>query len=106
MKFTMRTAPFQFRNAILHMIGQMQDMQQTVTTSDIAIFCGVSKPTAQKYLRDLWRTGSLNITIREWHKNAKVFEWKLTERSFENYKMHAYIGGYKRMLEMKFRLSF
>jgi len=89
------------RQAIIHMIGQMEDMSQTVKTGDIARFLNVTKPTAQKYLKDLSYSGSIQCMSREYRTNARCFEWKLTARARAYYVDGVFKMNYQKFMEQK-----
>lgn len=102
MKFSFRTCPVQYRNAILHVVGQMEDMSQIVSTGDIAACFGVSKPTAQKYLKNLCNEGWLNQVNVTWRPNADKFIWQLTSISKFEYREKRYQHSYLAFLDNKY----
>jgi len=101
MKMSMRSTPIAMFQTILHMVGQMEDMSQTVKTSDIARFLNVTKPTAQRYLKDLSYSGSLQCIPRDYRSNARCFEWKLTTRARAYYADNIFKYSYHKFMEQK-----
>jgi len=104
MKMSMRSTPFAMKQAILHMIGQMEDMSQPVKTGDIARFLNVTKPTAQRYLRELFEHGSLACIKHTYRTNAKCFEWDLGIRARRNYVDGVFKMSYQKFIEQKWSM--
>lgn len=77
MKFKMKDTALH-RMALLHMIGQLEDMgKDWITTGEIASLMGVTKPTAIKRLNMLAEYGSLIKATRMHRPNCDAFVWQL-----------------------------
>jgi len=104
MKISMRATPFIMKQAIMHMIGQMQDMSLTCKTGDMARFLNVTKPTAQRYLKQLAYDGMLKCVTREYRKNARCFWWELSHRSRVYYEGRVFKISYDTFMQEKWSM--
>lgn len=67
------------RRAILHMIGQVVDMfKKEPTTSEVASWMNVSKPTARKHLKEMREQGELWMSSEYHRPNVCKHTWRLT----------------------------
>lgn len=88
------------RRAILHMIGQSQDVfKSKASIADIAAWMNVTKPTAKKYLDGFVEREELIMSKVAWRKsNGEVTAWKyeysLQPATWDKYKMGIYKSWY------------
>lgn len=83
-------------HAIAHLIGEYERLEnKPVDTVKIAVWLGVSKPTAIKYLNLLQSYGYIRLVSRKWRKNAYAYAWILTEKSRNAYTSGAYESHYR-----------
>lgn len=83
------------RMALLHMIGQLEDMgKEWIGTGEIAALMGVSKPTALKRLNMLAEFGSLMKATRMHRPTIDAHVWSLSKSKRRMYRnghlSHAY----------------
>lgn len=90
----MRTNEFVVNQTILQLVGDMERMRQTVKTADIALFLGVTKPTARKYLFDLIKGGNIQCEVTPYRKYADLHVWTLTEKGKKHHKKGTFKRGY------------
>jgi len=90
----MRSNEFVVNQAILQLVGDMERMKQTVKTSDIAAFFGVTKPTARKYLCDLMKGGNIECAILPYRKFADVHIWTLTDKGKKHHRRGSFKASY------------
>lgn len=85
------------RYAVLHMMGQIEDMGRTeMSSKEMAALMGVSLPTAISRLEQMARDEKIAKTTTQHRPNAKAYKWSLrcaTRRKYEN-------GFYKTYFEM------
>jgi hypothetical protein len=94
MNFTYRTVPHTYLAAILHMVGQMDDIGQPVTTSDVAHWLRVHKQTAAKYLKQLESEKRLLCKVSPYHHTATIYTWQLSPIVKQNYRLCKYREAY------------
>lgn len=97
------------RNALLHMIGQLHDMnKRVILTGELQAIMCVSKPTAIKRLIALECAGVLACKKTHYRNNADSFNWFMTDETYAKYKSGMFEADYKffvtcrqQMAEMK-----
>jgi len=78
MAITYRSSPHIIQSALMHMVGQMEDMKIDCSTADIAHWLGVTKPTAKKYLKALYEGGYIESEMLPYRPNFPMFIWTLS----------------------------
>lgn len=63
------------------MVGQMEQMQQQVTTSIVAAWIGCTKATARTYLEECEREGHLYKRRVAWRGTANVHYWNTSHKA-------------------------
>jgi len=82
--------------AVVHMIGETQAMfGKGVSTSDIAAFMGVTKPTALTRLQAMKDKGFVLCEINPYRNNSVSFKWSLSDVTFAKYQVGAYEAFYR-----------
>jgi len=104
MKITYRSSPAQFQMALLHMLGQMEDMHMAVTTADVAAWCGVTKQTAKKYLDRLYDNFHLNRFDDPYHTHFTRHLWELSIDPKKRYRNGEFCNAYLMFMEQKWSL--
>jgi len=100
--FNHRKLPqFTKRMALAHMIGQMQQMHLTITTSDAAALIGCTKATAKTYLDKMVRDGIVTKRVDVWRNFVPVYYWELTGIATERYKLNFYKSQYLVLINAK-----
>lgn len=89
------------RMAVLHMIGQMWDMQQIVKTSDVATWLGCTKATARTYLDRLENSHAIAKSVGDWRPTVPVHYFRLTEASYRLYQSGTFLGAYNIVLDYR-----
>jgi len=94
------------RNALLHMIGQLHDMNKwVILTGELQAIMGLSKPTTIKRLNELAEIGFLQKEIASYRNHADCFVWCLTKRTYEKYCNGIYEQDYKFFLTCRNQLA-
>lgn len=84
------------RNALLHMIGQLHDMNRhLILTGELQAIMGVSKPTAIKRLIALECDGVLGCKKMSYRNNADSFYWFMSDETYSKYKSGMFEADYK-----------
>lgn len=82
--------------AIAHVIGEYNMLsRENVETAKIQAFCGVSKPTALKYLNLMQTLGYVVMTKRVWRSNAYAYGWALSPKAARAYERGEYRNSYQ-----------
>jgi DNA-binding IclR family transcriptional regulator len=101
MKITKRNAPDVFNMALLHMVGQMQSMGQSVTIGDIAAYAQVSKQTAYKYAKELQERRFIYYVLVPYRPEVNKYHIKLTNAAMHSYEACRYIEAYKVVMQSR-----
>ena len=82
------------RLALLHVIGQLEQVNDCATLADIARFMNVSKPTAMKYLKPMIDNQEICKAEQNYRSNAKKYKFYLFEDIRDEYKSGHYWKAY------------
>ena len=83
------------KDAILHLIGQSAEVfREYAVVSDVASWMNVSKPTATKYLNQLWNEGLIYMWKRE-YKNTFIWMIDLKDEAMRKYTKDEYKPAYQ-----------
>jgi len=82
--------------ALAHMVGAFQDVfGGMVTTSQIAAYMGVSKPTALARLKEYAVLGIVKYVAYEHRPNVLAFKWGLTDSATKRFYSNYYLPHYR-----------
>lgn len=101
MKFSYRSAKWSVLGSILHMVGQMEDLRQIVKVSDVALWCGVTKQTARRYVNELTQERYLIEHSNPYRGNIHIYTYTLTPHARRDYNKKEYKPYYRQMMESK-----
>lgn len=92
--------------AVVHMIGELQSMTgDAVSTSEIASFMGVTKPTALKRLAWMQDCGLVKKEIKQHRANAIAYKWSLSDVTMAKQKNGVYESFYRDVAVKRIQLS-
>jgi len=95
MKHRFNPQNFVHRNALLHLIGQCEQMNMNVTNRMVADWLGCTKASASKYLKAIAENGTLIMTEKKWRGDAKVYSWRLSKLQMNMYLVGEFKSHYK-----------
>lgn len=76
MNITRKINPYTITCAIAQMVGELDQLGQTVKLADIAAFLGCTKATAQKYTtKAIWSKKLVCVTVP--YRQHRMFTYKL-----------------------------
>jgi DNA-binding MarR family transcriptional regulator len=102
MAITHRNSQAIVNQAILHMLGQMEDMLMACSTADIATWLHVTKPTAKKYLDDLAQAIYVIRLDGTYRPNRHKHLWKLSLYAKKRYRENQFCEAYHLFREARY----
>lgn len=92
--------------AVVHMMGELQSMTgDAVSTSDIASFMGVTKPTALKRLAWMQDCGLVTKEVKQHRANAVAYKWSLSDVTMAKQQNGVYESFYRDVAVKRIQLS-
>jgi len=91
--------------AIVHMVGQLEQVGKSATALDVSLWMGVSKTTAIARIKWMGTVGLIDVQIKPYRKNAVKIELSLSEKSKRNYALGTYKRYYDEWVSKKYHVE-
>ena len=79
MKAVRTLSAYRLHRAIIQAVGELEQLGQTIRVSDVALFLGCSKPTAQYHLKRMQMLSFVTLHAHKYRANTHVYTIELTD---------------------------
>ena len=90
MNITRKLSSYTITNAIAQVVGEMREMGQDVSLSDIAAFLGCTKETAKKYATKAIWSDKLMALQKPYRPNRTMYVYALGKAGHQSFNCPAY----------------